>query len=62
MKSLHDAMRDPDLFGRAFAGPTFWVWRCLARFLDGMKELPDHPTGIIDKEPMSSEDQHTLQD
>jgi hypothetical protein len=55
-------MLDPDLFGRTFAGPTFCAWRCLARFLDGMKELPDHLTGIIDKEPMSSEDQHTLQD
>jgi hypothetical protein len=40
MKSLHDAMLDPDLFGRTFGGPTFWAWRTIAKFLDGMPLEP----------------------
>jgi hypothetical protein len=40
MKSLHAAMLDPDLFGRTFGGPTFWAWRTVAKFLDGMPLEP----------------------
>jgi hypothetical protein len=34
--NLHDAMLDPDLFGRTFGGPTFAAWRTVAKFLDGL--------------------------
>lgn len=34
MKSLHDAMLDPDLFGRTFGGPTFAAWRAVAKMID----------------------------
>lgn len=37
MKSLHDAMLDPDLFGRTFGGPTFAAWRTVAKVLDGLE-------------------------
>ncbi len=40
MKSLYEAMLDPDLFGRTFGGPTFWAWRSVAKFLDGMALEP----------------------
>jgi hypothetical protein len=40
MKSLHDAMLDAVLFGRTFGGGTFWAWRCVAKFLDGMPLEP----------------------
>lgn len=36
MKSLHDAMIDPLLFGRTFGGPTFASWRTVAKVLDGL--------------------------
>ncbi len=36
MKSLHDAMLDPALFGRTFSGPTFANWRTVAKVLDGL--------------------------
>jgi hypothetical protein len=36
MKSLHDAMLDPALFGRSFGGPTFANWRTVAKMLDGL--------------------------
>lgn len=36
MKSLHEAMVDPDLFGRTFGGPTFASWRTVAKVLDGL--------------------------
>ncbi len=31
MKSLYDAMLDPDLFGSTFGGPTFENWRVSRR-------------------------------
>ena len=40
MKVLHDAMLDPELFGRTFAGPTFWAWRTVAKCLDGLPLEP----------------------
>jgi hypothetical protein len=36
MKSLYDAMLDPELFGRTFAGPTVAAWRTVAKVLDGL--------------------------
>jgi hypothetical protein len=36
MKSLHESMLDPDLFGQTFAGPTFANWRTVAKVLDGL--------------------------
>jgi hypothetical protein len=36
MKSLHDAMLDPDLFGPTFGGETFASWRAVARMLEGL--------------------------
>jgi hypothetical protein len=36
MKSLYEAMLDPDLFGRTFGGPTFEAWRTVAKILDGL--------------------------
>jgi hypothetical protein len=36
MKSLYEAMLDPDLFGHTFAGPTFTNWRTVAKVLDGL--------------------------
>jgi len=35
VKSLSDAMLDPALFGRTFAGPTFAAWRTVAKVLEG---------------------------
>lgn len=37
MKSLSDAMLDPALFGRTFAGPTFWAWCTVAKILEGRR-------------------------
>ena len=36
MKSLYDAMLDPELFGKTFGGPTFDSWRTVAKILDGL--------------------------
>jgi hypothetical protein len=36
VKSLYDAMLDPDLFGRTFGGPTFANWIAVAKVLDGL--------------------------
>ena len=36
MKSLYDAMLDPELFGKTFGGPTFENWRTVAKILDGL--------------------------
>lgn len=36
MKSLHEAMIDPELFGRTFGGPTFAAWRTVAKILDAL--------------------------
>jgi hypothetical protein len=36
MKSLYQAMLDPDLFGRTFGGPTFEAWRTVAKIMDGL--------------------------
>ena len=36
MKSLYEAMVDPDLFGKTFSGPTFANWRAVAKMLDGL--------------------------
>jgi hypothetical protein len=36
MKSLHESMLDPDLFGQTFSGPTFANWRTVAKVLDGL--------------------------
>jgi hypothetical protein len=33
MKSLSEAMIDPELFGRTFGGPTFEAWRTVAKVL-----------------------------
>lgn len=41
MKSLCDAMLDPDLFGRTFGSPTFAAWRTVAKVLDGLPRAPD---------------------
>lgn len=41
MKSLYDAMLDPELFGRTFAGPTFKAWRTVAKILDALPLDPD---------------------
>ena len=38
MKSLHDAMLDPELFGKTFGGPTFENWRTVAKILEGLYE------------------------
>ena len=40
VKSLHDAMLDPQLFGRTFGGPTFEHWRVIAKALDGSPLKP----------------------
>jgi hypothetical protein len=34
MKSLPESMVDLELFGKTFGAPTFWAWRCIAKFLD----------------------------
>ena len=34
--SLTDAMSDPNLFGSVFAAPSFWTWRVVAKFIDGL--------------------------
>jgi len=36
MKSFYDAMLDPELFGKTFAGPTFENWRTVAKIIDGL--------------------------
>ncbi|MDA8351002.1 MAG: hypothetical protein M0038_19795 [Pseudomonadota bacterium] len=36
MKPLYEAMLDPALFGRTFAGPTFANWRTVAKIMDGL--------------------------
>jgi hypothetical protein len=36
MKSLYEAMLDPDLFGNSFGGDTFAAWRTVAKILDGL--------------------------
>jgi hypothetical protein len=41
MKSLYEAMLDPDLFGHTFGGPTFAAWRTVAKALDGLPLEPD---------------------
>jgi hypothetical protein len=41
MKSLHEAMLAPDLFGRTFGGPTFVAWRTVAKVLDGLPLTAD---------------------
>lgn len=41
MKSLYDAMVDPDLFGGTFGGPTFAAWRTVAKMLDGLPLADD---------------------
>jgi hypothetical protein len=41
MTSLHDAMLDPDLFGRTFGGPTFANWRIVAKVLEGLPLSPE---------------------
>jgi hypothetical protein len=33
---LHAAMLDPNLFGKVFAGPSFWPWRVVAKLIDGL--------------------------
>jgi hypothetical protein len=33
-------MLDPDLFGSTFASSTFWAWRTVAKFLDGIPLEP----------------------
>ncbi len=40
MKPLYEAMLDPKLFASTFSGPTFWAWRCVAKFLDGLPLEP----------------------
>jgi hypothetical protein len=40
MKSLHDAMLDPDLFGTTFGAASFANWRAVAKFLDGLPLEP----------------------
>lgn len=34
--SLSRALTEPTLFGRTFAGPSFWTWRTLAKLIDGI--------------------------
>jgi hypothetical protein len=34
--TLSEAMRDPNLFGKIFAGQSFWTWRTLAKVIDGI--------------------------
>jgi hypothetical protein len=41
MKSLYEAMLDPELFGKTFAGPTFAAWRTVAKILDGLPLTDD---------------------
>jgi hypothetical protein len=36
MKSLYEAMLDPELFGNTFGGPTFENWRTVAKIIDGL--------------------------
>jgi hypothetical protein len=36
MKSLFEAMLDPDLLGPTFGGPSFANWRAVAKMLDGL--------------------------
>ncbi len=36
MKSLYEAMLDPELFGKTFGAPTFAAWRTLAKVLDAL--------------------------
>lgn len=33
-------MVDPELFGKTFASSTFWAWRAVAKFLDGLPLEP----------------------
>ena len=40
MKSLYEFMVDPELFGKTFASSTFWAWRTVAKFLDGLPLEP----------------------
>jgi hypothetical protein len=40
MKSLHEFMVDPELFGKTFASETFWAWRTVAKMLDGLPLEP----------------------
>jgi hypothetical protein len=40
MKSLRDAMLDPELFGHTFGGSTFAAWRAVAAILDGLPLEP----------------------
>jgi hypothetical protein len=40
MKSLHDAMLDPELFGKTFGGPTFAAWRTVAKIIEGLPLTP----------------------
>jgi hypothetical protein len=44
MKSLHEFMVDPELFGRTFSSETFWAWRTVAKMLDG---LPLEPAELV---------------
>ncbi len=41
MKSLHDAMLDPELFGNTFADESFTAWRTVAKILDGLPLTDD---------------------
>jgi hypothetical protein len=40
VKTLYEAMLDPELFGSTFGGPTFAAWRAVAKFLDGLPLEP----------------------
>jgi hypothetical protein len=40
VKSLHEFMVDPELFGKTFASSTFWAWRAVAKMLDGLPLEP----------------------
>jgi len=40
VKSLCDAMLDPDCFGRTFAAESFRNWRTVAKVLDGLPLEP----------------------
>jgi hypothetical protein len=49
---LTDAMLDPNLFGKVFAGESFWTWHTVAKLIDGIPltekreiELFEHATG-----------------
>jgi hypothetical protein len=35
--SLSRALSDPALFGKTFAAPSFWTWRVVAKFIDGIE-------------------------